>query len=95
MTSLKGADAAPTTRSDVSHRGNAGWPTAGDREGHGVPVVLVGVTAHRGGRESRPQGEGAQVSAMAGQGGGRDAEGRNWRVITHAMGRQALESAVR
>src|SRR4051812_7935547 len=64
MTSLKGADAAPTARSDVSHRGNAGWPTAGDRYGHGVPVVLVGVTTHRGGQESRPQGEGAQASAM-------------------------------
>jgi hypothetical protein len=26
----------------------------------GGPVVVVGVTTHRGGRESRPQGEGVQ-----------------------------------
>ena len=82
-------------RSDVSHRGHAGWPTAGDREGHGVPVVRVGVTAHRGGREDRPQGDGAQASALGEQGGGRDAEGQNGRAITHAVGSQVLESAVR
>ena len=95
MTSLKGAEAAPTTRSDVRHRGNAGWPTAGDRYDHGVPGVLVGVATHRGGRESRPQGEGAQASAMGEQGGRRDAEGQNCRAITHVVGGQALESAVR
>jgi len=26
-----------------------------------VPIVVVGVTTHQGGRESRLQGEGAQV----------------------------------
>ncbi len=30
--------------------------------GDGVPVVVVGATTHQGGRESRPQGEGAQVA---------------------------------
>ncbi len=30
--------------------------------GDGVLVVVVGVATHQGGRESRPQGEGAQVA---------------------------------
>ena len=30
-------------------------------QGDGVPTVVVGVTTHQGGRESRLQGEGAQV----------------------------------
>ena len=38
-----------------------GWPKKGDLQGHGVLVVVVGVTTHQGGRESRPQGEGEQV----------------------------------
>ncbi len=59
MTTLTGADAAPTARSDVYRRENAGWPTEGDLYGHGMLVVLVGATTHQGGRESRPQGEGA------------------------------------
>ena len=40
---------------------NAGSPTGREPYGDGVPVVVVGVTTHQGGRESRPQGEGAQV----------------------------------
>jgi hypothetical protein len=31
-------------------------------EGDGGPVVVVGVMPHQGGRESRPQGEGGQVT---------------------------------
>jgi hypothetical protein len=31
-------------------------------QGDGVPVVVVGATTHRGGRESRLQGQGAQVT---------------------------------
>ena len=33
-------------------------------EGDGVLVVVVGATTHQGGRESRPQGEGAQVTGQ-------------------------------
>ena len=31
-------------------------------QGDGVPTVVVGVTTHQGGRESRLQGKGAQVT---------------------------------
>ena len=51
----------PTSCSDVRQRRTAGWPTAGDRQGHGVLIVVVGVTSHQGGQESWPQGKGAQV----------------------------------
>ena len=51
----------PTSCSDVRQRRTAGWPTAGDRQGHGVPIVVVGVTSHQGGQECWPQGKGAQV----------------------------------
>ena len=51
----------PTSCSDVRQRRTAGWPTAGDRQGHGVPVVVVGVTSHQGGQERWLQGKGAQV----------------------------------
>src|SRR5450755_3479026 len=41
---------------------NAG-PTSGrEPQGDGVPIVVVGVAPHQGGRESRPQGAGAQVA---------------------------------
>src|SRR5213080_3416494 len=40
---------------------NAGSPTGRELYGDGAPVVVAGVTAGQGGRESRPQGEGAQV----------------------------------
>ena len=43
-------------------RTNAGSPTGREPYGDGVPVVVVGVTTHQGGRESRPQGKGAQVT---------------------------------
>jgi hypothetical protein len=41
---------------------NAGSPTGREPHGHGVLVVVVGVTTRQGGRESRPQGEGAQAT---------------------------------
>jgi hypothetical protein len=41
---------------------NAGSPTGREPQGDGGPVLVVGVTPHQGGRESRPQGEGAQVT---------------------------------
>jgi hypothetical protein len=39
---------------------NARSPTGREPYGDGVPVVVVGVTSHRGERESRSQGEGEQ-----------------------------------
>ena len=48
---------------------NAGSPTGREPYGDGVLIVVVGVATHHGGRESRPQGEGAQVAGylMAGR----------------------------
>ena len=43
-------------------RTNAGSPAGHEPQGDGVPVVVVGVTTHQGGRESRLQGKGAQVT---------------------------------
>jgi hypothetical protein len=56
---------------------NVGSPTGREPYGDGVPVVVAGVTACQGGRESRPQGEGAQVTGHTCQGGMRNAERRN------------------
>jgi hypothetical protein len=41
---------------------NVGSPTGREPYGDGVPIVVVRVTSHQGGRESRPQGEGAQAT---------------------------------
>ena len=43
---------------------NAGSPAGREPHGDGVPIVVVGVATHQGGRESRPQGEGAQVAGL-------------------------------
>ena len=40
---------------------NVGSPTGREPQGDGGLVVVVRVTPHQGGRESRPQGEGGQV----------------------------------
>jgi hypothetical protein len=45
-------------------RTNAGSPVGREPHGDGVPIVVVGVTAHQGGWESRPQGKGAQVTGQ-------------------------------
>src|SRR5262249_15808169 len=50
----KGMSGAPTSRSDVEHHRNAGWPTGRESQGHGVLVVV-------GDGESPSQGEGGQV----------------------------------
>src|SRR5215212_6882478 len=61
----------PPSRSHVQHRGNAGSPTGREPYGDGAPVVV-------GGRESRSQGEGEQVSGtVSPRGGMRNAERRN------------------
>jgi hypothetical protein len=36
---------------------NAGSPAGREPQGDGVPIVVVGVATHQGGRESRPQGD--------------------------------------
>jgi hypothetical protein len=41
---------------------NVGSPTGREPYGDGVPIVVVRVTPHQGGRESRPQGQGAQAT---------------------------------
>ena len=54
----------PTSVYNVRGIRNSGWPTGGDAYGHAVLVVVVGVTPHRGGRESRLQGKAGQVNKM-------------------------------
>jgi hypothetical protein len=62
MTALKEMDRAPTSRSHVECRRNVGSPTGREPDGDGAPIVVAGVTPRHGGRDSRPQGEGGQVS---------------------------------
>ena len=52
----------PTSRSDVPQGRTRDQSSGREPQGDGVPIVVVGVTTHQGGRESRPQGEGAQVT---------------------------------
>jgi hypothetical protein len=52
----------PTSVYIVHSIRNAGWPTGGDAYGHGILVVVDGVTPIRGERENRPQGEAGEVS---------------------------------
>jgi hypothetical protein len=56
---------------------NVGSPTGREPYGDGGLVVVVGVTPHQGGRESRPQGEGGQVIGHQRPRGMRNAERRN------------------
>jgi hypothetical protein len=58
-TPIKGTNGAPTSRSTRRLRVNAGSPTGREAYGDGAPIVVAGVTTGHGGRESRPQGEGA------------------------------------
>ena len=52
----------PKSRSDVRQGRTRDQPSGREPQGDGVPIVVVGVATHQGGRESRPQGEGAQVA---------------------------------
>jgi hypothetical protein len=65
---VKEMSGRPTSRSIRTTKTNAGSPVGREPYGDGVPIVVVGVTSHQGGRESRPQGEGAQVIEMSGHG---------------------------
>ncbi len=49
----------------VQRKRNSGSPKGREPYGDGVPVVVVGVTPHQGERESRLQGQVAQVSTMS------------------------------
>jgi hypothetical protein len=67
---IKEMSGTPTSRSIRTTETNAGSTLRVARpKGDGVLVVVVGATTHQGGRESRPQGEGAQVTgrSMAGR----------------------------
>lgn len=46
-------------------RENVGSSKGREPQDDGASIVVVGVTPHQGGRESRPQGEGKQVLARA------------------------------
>ena len=63
----EGYEMATYTILNVTHTRNAGLPTGREPYGNGVPIVVRG-------RESRPHGEGGQVSTMEARGGMRDAE---------------------
>ena len=74
---VKEMSGRPTSRCHVQRGRTAGSPTGREPQGDGVPVVVAGATTCRGGRESRSQGEGAQVIMMSAVGGMRNAERRN------------------
>ena len=69
MRAIKEMSGTPTSRSDVQQRRTRDHPSEREPQGDGVPIVVVEVTIHQGGRESRPQGKGAQVTGylMAGR----------------------------
>jgi len=69
-------------------------PPRREAQGHGGLVVVVGVTSHQGAEESSAQGEGAQVSAVEGRKGVRDARSRTRVDASRLGGGQALESGV-
>jgi hypothetical protein len=62
MRAIKEMSRTPKSRSDVRQGRTRDQPAGREPQGDGVPIVVVGATTHQGGRESRPQGEGAQVT---------------------------------
>ena len=56
---IKEMSRTPKSRSDVQQGRTRDQPSGREPQGDGRPIVVVGATTHRGGRESRPQGEGA------------------------------------
>src|SRR6266566_5673399 len=58
-----------------------GCPTAREGQGHGAWVVVVGVTSHQGGRESRLQGQARQVISIL-----REREVREMRSAEQVLG---------
>jgi hypothetical protein len=59
---IKEMSRTPKSRSDVQQGRTRDQPSGREPQGDGVPIVVVGATTHQGGRESRPQGEGTQVT---------------------------------
>jgi hypothetical protein len=59
---IKEMSEAPKSRSDVQQGRTRDQPSGREPQGDRVPIVVVRFTPHQGGRESRPQGEGAQVT---------------------------------
>ena len=59
---IKEMSRTPTSRSDVQQGRTRDQPSGRESQGDGVPIVVAGVATRQGGRESRPQGEGAQVA---------------------------------
>src|SRR5258708_39377428 len=62
---FKEMSGAPKSRSTRMTGTNAGSPKGREPYGDAGPVVVVRVTPHQGGRESRPQGEGGQVTGYS------------------------------
>ena len=54
---IKEMSRTPKSRSDVQRRRTRDQPSGRESLGDGVLIVVVGATTHRGGRESRPQGD--------------------------------------
>ncbi len=62
---FKEMSGAPKSRSTRMTGTNAGSPKGREPYGDAGLVVVVRVTPHQGGRESRPQGEGGQVTGYS------------------------------
>ncbi len=77
MRAIKEMCRTPKSRSDVRQGRTRDRPSGREPQGDGVPIVVVRFTPHQGGRESRPQGEGAQATEYRRPGGMRNAERRN------------------
>jgi hypothetical protein len=65
---IKEMSGTPTSRSDVQQGRTRDQYSGREPQGDGVLVVVVGVASHQGGRESRPQGEGAKVTGRSNTG---------------------------
>ena len=57
MRAIKEMSGAPKSRSDVQQRRTRDQPSGREPQGDGVPIVVVRITPHQGGRESRPHGD--------------------------------------
>ena len=65
MRAFKEMSGTPKSRSIRTTGTNVGSPKGRESYGDAGPVVVVRVTPHQGGRESRPQGEGGQVTGYS------------------------------
>jgi len=65
MRALKEMSGTPTSRCYVQLGRTWDHPRDASPMGDGGPVVVVGVTPGQGGRESRPQGQGGQMTGYS------------------------------